>query len=393
MKKCIAIILSILLGTTVYAKEEPGELYAQSAVLMDADSGRILFQKNGSQSRAMASTTKIMTCILALEYGKEQQIVTFSKMAERQPKVHLGATEGEQFYLEDLLHSLMLESHNDSAVAIAESISGTVESFSGLMDKKAKEIGCKKTNFVTPNGLDGVDLEGEHGTTAEDLAKIMRYCIMISPQKEKFIEITRVQQYQFSNLEGSKSYSCTNHNAFLNMMQEAISGKTGYTSKAGYCYVGAVESEGRTFIVSLLGCGWPNHKNYKWEDMKELVTYGMENYEYQGGNEYLDTGQITVRNGIPLTGELFERAMVKTKMAGKNRKILMHNQEVLSVKRKLKQYVDAPVRKGEQVGSVEYYLDNKMIFSYPIVAEADIERIDFSWCFQKMVETYLLRKR
>lgn len=393
MKKCIAIILSILLGTTVYAKEEPGELYAQSAVLMDADSGRILFQKNGSQSRAMASTTKIMTCILALEYGKEQQIVTFSKMAERQPKVHLGATEGEQFYLEDLLHSLMLESHNDSAVAIAESISGTVESFSGLMDKKAKEIGCEKTNFVTPNGLDGVDLEGEHGTTAEDLAKIMRYCIMISPQKEKFIEITRVQQYQFSNLKGSKSYSCTNHNAFLNMMQEAISGKTGYTSKAGYCYVGAVESEGRTFIVSLLGCGWPNHKNYKWEDMKELVTYGMENYEYQGGNEYLDTGQITVRNGIPLTGELFERAMVKTKMAGKNRKILMHNQEILSVKRKLKQYVDAPVRKGEQVGSVEYYLDDKMIFSYPIVAEADIERIDFSWCFQKMVETYLLRKR
>ena len=113
-------------GSTVMVvraeSEEPDNLYAQSAVLMDADSGRILFSKNGQQEKAMASTTKIMTCILALEYGKLDSEMTVSAYAASQPKVHLGAYKGETFYLRDLLYSLMLESHNDAAVIIAENI-------------------------------------------------------------------------------------------------------------------------------------------------------------------------------------------------------------------------------------------------------------------------------
>ena len=142
MKKWIVLILVLCFGFTVHAEEieEPAQIYAQSAVLMDAESGRVLFEKNGTDAKAMASTTKIMTCILALENGDLDSTVTFSKEAASQPKVHLGASENEQFYLRDLLYSLMLESHNDSAVAIAEAVSGSVEEFAKAMKQKAKEI-------------------------------------------------------------------------------------------------------------------------------------------------------------------------------------------------------------------------------------------------------------
>ena len=205
MKKWMILLLTLVMGMPVQAKEEPNDLYARSAVLMDAESGRVLFEKNGTEVRAMASTTKIMTCILALEQGSEDMVVTFSNNAGKQPKVHLGAAEGEQFYLGDLLYSLMLESHNDSAVAIAETISGDVTSFADRMNQKAKEIGCENTYFITPNGLDASDEKGTHSTTATDLARMMSYCIMDSPKKERFLEITQTAQHSFSNLEGEQT--------------------------------------------------------------------------------------------------------------------------------------------------------------------------------------------
>ena len=133
---------------------EPEKLYAQSAVLIDADSGRILFGKNEDEVRPMASTTKIMTCILALENMEEGQRAKVSDNAARQPKVRLGVRSGEEYYIRDILHSLMLESHNDSAVIIAEAIGGSVENFAAMMNKKAQELGCADTHFVTPNGLE-----------------------------------------------------------------------------------------------------------------------------------------------------------------------------------------------------------------------------------------------
>ena len=137
--------------------EELAQLYARSAVLMDADSGRVLFEKDGKTARPIASTTKIMTCILALEEGKPDLVCSVSEKAASQPEVRLGVREGETYLLEDLLYSLMLESHNDSAVVIAENTAGSVEAFAGLMNKKSEEIGCQDTNFITPNGLDASD--------------------------------------------------------------------------------------------------------------------------------------------------------------------------------------------------------------------------------------------
>ena len=178
--------------------EELSQLYARSAVLMDADSGRVLFGKDEDVVRPMASTTKIMTCILALENMQEDQVTAASDHAASQPKVRLGVKGKEEFRIKDLLYSLMLESHNDSAVVIAEGIAGSVEAFAGMMNEKAAELGCSDTYFVTPNGLDGYDEGGTHSTTARDLAAIMKYCIKDSPKKEQFLEVTRTKDYSFT---------------------------------------------------------------------------------------------------------------------------------------------------------------------------------------------------
>lgn len=267
--------LAEITGTII----EPQNLYAQSAALIDADSGRILFAKNGQTARPMASTTKIMTCILALEKGNLDDIVTASSYAASQPEVHLGVRAGVQIVLRDLLYSLMLESHNDAAVMIAEHIGGSVEGFADMMNLKGREIGCKDTYFITPNGLDEEDERGVHHTTAEDLARIMKYCIQDSEESAKFLSISQTQQYIFSDCAQVYNYTCNNHNAFLNMMDGAIAGKTGFTNDAGYCYVGALERDGKKLIVSLLACGWPNHKGYKWSDTRTLMLYGIENFD------------------------------------------------------------------------------------------------------------------
>lgn len=388
MKRIILLLLLLVFSINVKAEEKPEELYAQSAVLMDADTGRVLFEKDGNSVKAMASTTKIMTCIISLEEMEEDDIVTFSKYASSQPKVHLGAKEGESFYMKDMLYSLMLESYNDVAVAIAEAISGSVESFAMKMNQKAMEIGCENTYFITPNGLDAQDEKGFHSTTARDLAKIMSYCVKDSPRKEAFLEITAKPSHTFSNLENTRQYSCQNHNSYLNMKEEAISGKTGYTGKAGYCYVGAVESEGRTFVVSLLASGWPNNKNYKWRDMNKIVDYALTEYERKDIAQEITLKEVCVNHGI--TEALFQTKKIKADLKNSDEKILLGKEEELEVHVQQIGEIEAPVEKGEQLGSVLYTLHGEKIAEYPIVSTETVKRIDFFWIFSKMMELYLL---
>ena len=192
---CVWLCFLFMLAgwTSVRAEEDAAfSLHARSAVLMDGDSGRILYGKEPDTPLAMASTTKIMTCILALELGSGNQICTASANAAAQPQVKLGMREAEQFYLQDLLYSLMLESHNDTAVCIAESVAGSVEAFTGKMNEKAAGIGCRDTCFLTPNGLDAGEENGDwHHTTAADLAEILRYCITESPKAAAFLKVTQ----------------------------------------------------------------------------------------------------------------------------------------------------------------------------------------------------------
>lgn len=370
-----------------------GTLYAQSAVLMDGSSGRVLYEKNGKDFLANASTTKILTCILALEKADLTDIVEVSSYAASMPDVQLHIKEGEQYYLGDLLYSLMLESHNDVAVAIAEHISGSQEEFSLLMNQKAKEIGCKNTRFLTPNGLDAVQKvssqqEFSHGTTAMDLALIMRYCIKISPQKEKFIKITQTPSYTFQNLEKTRTFSCRNHNAFLNMMEGVISGKTGFTGKAGYCYVGALEQNGKCYIVALLACGWPGNKNYKWADCRKLMEYGLSEYEafsLKSLEEEYDN-RLIMEVQDAKRQELGKKYVIKLKRKeGEIKEVLLNKEETINVKIKKKEMM-APVVKGEAAGQIEYYIKGEKWWSEVLYCDEKIEKIDFGWCFEKIIE-------
>lgn len=386
----LSLISTLLINSlTVFAAgSSPNDLYALSAVLMDGDSGRILFEKAGDTPRPNASTTKVMTCILALENGHGDDYVEISKKAASQPEVRLGLMEGEQYYLEDLLYSLMLQSHNDSAVAIAEYIGGSVEKFSAMMNKKAKEIGCKNTHFITPNGLDAEDAEGTHHTTAEDLALIMRYAI----RNEVFLKITQTEEYSFSDLSKKRHFSVHNTNALLHMTDGVLSGKTGYTGDAGYCYVCACQKDGKTFIVSLLGAGWPGHKTYKWHDTLQLLDYGNANYKYQTFWQEPELSYIPVQNGIiddfGADSSVYTGGSISVSEDEKKQQILIGTDDHLQYQVRLKEHLSAPVRKGEQIGRLVYLLNGETLFSYPIHATQTIQKNTFTHCAELVFKNF-----
>lgn len=371
---------------------DPGNLHALSAVLMDGISGRVLYGKNAEEPRAMASTTKIMTCILILEQCNLEETAATSAYAASMPKVHLGAAEGEEFYVKDLLYSLMLESHNDSAVILAEHAGGDVPGFAEKMNEKAREIGCEDTWFITPNGLDAQEeVQGEvkkHHTTATDLGRIMRYCISQSPKKEEFLEITRTPSYSFQDVSGKRSFSCNNHNAFLSMMEGALSGKTGFTSEAGYCYIGALEQEGKTLIVALLGCGWPNHKNYKWQDTRALMEYGLEHYTL---HSFSEAKLPQIPSVIPVEkgqGEkLGEMAQVSTvRRETEDMKLLLGAEDEVRTVYRGKTFLEAPVKEGDKIGEISYELNGEIWKTEDVVAGNDVEKIDYAWCLKQTIE-------
>lgn len=372
-------------------QEKELQLYAQAAVLMDADSGRVLYGKNAEDILPMASTTKIMTCILALEYGNPEEMVEVSSYATSMPKVKLYVKQGERYRLKDLLYSLMLESHNDSAVVIAEAVGGSVEGFAAMMNQKARDIGCYDTYFITPNGLDAVvnDSGKIHSTTARDLARIMAYCVTDSPAKEQFLEITRTLGYDFTDVEGKRSFHCNNHNAFLGMMKEALSGKTGFTNNAGYCYVGAVESEGRIFTVALLACGWPNNRSYKWSDMKQLADYGVERYHYKDIYENREFKDIRVVNSIDReSGKPYEEEFVSVQVDDRGEEKLTYllcETDQIEVKTQIARTLQAPVAENTEIGTVCYYLNGDLIRRYSIVTTQGAEERTF-----RVVCTYLI---
>lgn len=454
MKKSIggffcALLLGLTSSLTVLGEEQAAEdpaenisLYATAAVLMDADSGRVLYGKNADTPMAMASTTKIMTCIQILEHVDPEETLTVSAYAASMPKVKLYIKKGEQYRVGDLLYSLMLESHNDAAVALAEHVGRqylpdelkekpvseyTVEeskqavaAFAALMNQKAAELGCENTWFITPNGLDatetftlqdGSTVQKEHCTTAAELARIMTYCIRESPQRDKFLEITQAQSYSFS--ANGRSFSCNNHNAFLSMMSGAISGKTGFTNKAGYCYVGALERDDKTFVVALLACGWPNNKTYKWSDTRELMEYGLENYSYKS---FLEEGirfdekllqPIPVLNGQ--TDILGETAYTTIELAdrgasenggmdtladaadkGEKQGLLLREDEQIRVEYAWKEVLEAPVERGMSVGTVRYIVDDKVYLTEDIVTAENVEPIELEWCLKQILNRFLV---
>ncbi len=388
---------AILDAQTICMAETPAvtELYSKSCALMDGDSGRILYGKEADLPLANASTTKIMTCILALENARMDGVVTASANAASQPKVRLGMQSGEQFYLQDLLYALMLESYNDCAVAIAEHICGSTEAFSEMMNNKAKEIGCTDTDFITPNGLDAKNGERFHHTTAQDLCRIMKYCVWESPAKDAFLAITQTQNHSFCNLEG-RSYSLTNHNAFLSMMDGVLSGKTGFTGSAGYCYVAAMERDGKKFCIALLACGWPNNKTYKWKDARKLFEHGIADFEAKDLFCIPELPEIKVSNAMPENADVWDYRTdvfinpVIELPEDTSLTYLVGEADHAFLKWDVTQELTAPITERTKAGFVAIYLNEEKIAEYPVYVEEVLGEWNFREYLRLMWEELFL---
>lgn len=373
----LTVLLMMEISIRVQAEGTPENLYARSAVLMDADTGRILFGKNDNEVMPMASTTKIMTLLVTLEHADLDEIVEVSARAASMPDVQLHIREGERYRLQDLCYSLMLESHNDSAVAIAEHVGGTVEGFAAMMNQKAKHLGCYHTHFITPNGLDAEDEHGKHSTTARDLARIMRCCI----KNETFLSITREPSWTFTDMDGNRSFTVQNKNAFLQMMEGALTGKTGFTNEAGYCYVGALERGEKRLITVVLACGWPNHKTWKWMDTKALMNYGLEDYHKETvGSDRMALEPVSVMDGQKEKVEILTDAALEDFLLKEDDEFTM---EVL-----VPDILKAPVQAGELVGSVAYYINGQIVDLFPVYTASEVKKIDLEWRLRQVIDLW-----
>lgn len=356
-------------------------LNALSACLMDASNGRVLYGKDAYHEMPMASTTKIMTLLVALEKGNMEDIVTVSSNAAKQPPVQLNINTGEQYRLGDLVYSLMLESHNDTAVAIAEHVGGSVENFCDMMTKRAKELGAEHTQFKTPNGLDA---DG-HYTTASDLSLIASYAIT----NPEFCSIIKTQTHQFDSIDRKRSFTVNNKNRFLYMMDGAIGVKTGYTGKAGYCFVGALQVNGKTLVSTVLGSGWPPRKELKWTDTKRLMNYGLENYDTDFLFNHIQQDHIVeVPSRIPVMKGKQAAVKIRPESDIRSEKMLIRKDETVTMQLSLDDYITAPCEVGTPVGTLTYYINGEVYQNIPVITTEEAAKVDFGFIFRKLLNVW-----
>ena len=364
-----------------FHKEELN-LYAGAAVLTDADSGRILYGKAANTPMANASTTKIPYLYSGAGKRKSGGCGDRVRVCLQNAGGEDGVRSRRRFYLKDLLYALMLESYNDAAVAIAEHIAGSVEGFADKMNQKAAELGCENSHFITPNGLDAEDEGGIHSTTAYDLSRIMAYCI----RNEEFLEITRADSRQVSDLDGSRTYSLQNHNALLSMMDGALSGKTGFTADAGYCYVGGVPLREHTYTFALLACGWPNHKDYKWSDSRQLIAYADATYSDRVISEGEKNFRIPLAQAVRREEGICFPPSIGACTTGEAVTGFLSDSDQIEIRYDLPETLTAPLKAGEVIGAEEIYLNGQLYGSRQVVLTETAELFDYSWCLKFVLQ-------
>lgn len=336
------------------SESELPKISSPAAVAIDTINGRILYSKNAYSRRQMASTTKMMTAILAIEKGDLNDIVTVSKRA-----AYVGGSQAhlkvdEKIKLEYLLYALMLPSGNDAAIAIAEHIAGSVENFVAMMDEKALEIGAKNTKYGSPHGLDR-----NNYSTAYDLAIIARYCLT----NPIFAEVVRTKSKVVprEGMENGKEY--TNTNEMLHSYEGADGVKTGYTGPAGRCLVTSATRDGWQVISVVLGA---NSKYSRSNDSRKILNYVFSNFPL-----------ITV---LPDGQEMISIPVVKGKKekvyAINKGEISMHlnDTELANIEREfiVPEQLTAPIKRGQKIGKVVLRLGESPIGSCELYAKEDV---------------------
>lgn len=382
-RRILSMLLLFLFSATTALAAEPS-VAAQGAALIDAETGRLLWEKNGKEPLAMASTTKIMTAILILEGTDLEEIVTVSKNAASQPEVDMDLREGEQWRTGDLLAAMLLRSFNDAAVALAEHQAGSVAAFCEKMTEKAAEIGAEDTVFGSPNGLDSHLAPEQHHSTAYDMALIGAYAL----ENPQFCEIIAQPTFSASDLSGKHICDITNADRFLREYAGALGIKTGYTNRAGHCFVGAAERDGVRLVTAVLGSGWGNAgKEQKWKDTKALMDYGFAEFE-----PYLAVRAGDICGEAQVTDSPVEKIDV---VFGSSYEAIFSQEEKseLSLKCNLPQKNAAPIATGEEIGRAELWLEGERLAEIPLLAAEDAPLFTLGERLERLFSKWLTWRR
>ncbi len=345
----IALVFSIF-TIYIYSAQNPG-LSARAATLYEPETETFVYSKNENERLAMASTTKIMTALIALESLDSNELIEIPREAVGIEGSSLYLEEGEVLSAESLIYGLMLGSANDAAAALAIEISGSTEEFASLMNQKARDFGLSDTNFKNPHGLD----DEEHYTTAHDLAKIAAEAL----KNEKFKEISSCYKKRIESSE--KSRLVVNHNKLLKSYDGCVGVKTGYTKKSGRSLVSAAEREGLTLIAVTIDA--PND----WSDHTELLDLGFSMLQKRAlavSGEYKFT--LPVLDG--------ENAFVSVSNKDSLFKIFNKSDADFDVNIKLNRFFAAPISKGDVLGELIFSKDGKELARLPLTADYDVNK-------------------
>ena len=353
----ICALLTLLYGTAGAEEGEGFTTSAKAAVLLERDTGKVLYAFNENAALPMASTTKVMTALLALEKGKLDDVITVGKNAFGVPGTSIYLNEGEKITLRDLLYGLMLASGNDAAVAIAEYIGGSVDQFCAMMTARARELGCKTTTFVNPNGL---PVAG-HQTTAYELALIAREAM----RHDEFRAIVSTQRASIPWEGRTYDRILNNKNRLLSEYEGATGIKTGYTKAAGRCLVFGAKRDGMEVIGVVLNCGdW-------FEEAKRIMDFGFERYERftaYGAGETIRV--LPVQDGKEEVAYLnLQNELSAVVLKG----------EIPSLELDVPDSLQAGTAKGTVVGEARLMLEDQIVAESPIVVAENVAEQDYAF--------------
>ncbi len=365
IKKFLAYILFILIAANITlnisiikagAKGEPDlEIKAESYILIDSNSGQILYQYNAQSKRPIASTTKIMTALVVLEENDFKDKVKISKKAEITGESEIYLKENQEVSVKDLLYSLLLESANDASIALAEHVAGNVDNFVKKMNNKAKNIGATDTHFANPHGLPGED----HYSTAYDLAVISRFAL----KNPKFVKIVSTEFYNFKI--DNRNISLENRNKLIGMVPYINGIKTGHTFSSGYCLVASAQKNNLNLISVVLKSPM---EEVLFQNSREILDYGFENYKK---TKVINKGEAYQKFKVPEFIDKYgflvannEFFLTTTGKDDKNVKIKIREPKKIKL----------PIKKGQKLAVAEIYYGQKLEGRVDLVTEKEYRK-------------------
>lgn len=374
--RCLSAVLGMLCIMALfplYGYAAELDLDAVSAILMEAETGRVLYEKNPDERLPPASVTKIMTLLLVMEAVETGRVSLTDQVSVSSNAASMGGSQvylepGEQMQLEELVKCVVVASANDAAVALAEHVAGSEEEFVARMNAKATELGMENTHFQNTNGLD--DTTTDHYSSARDIA-LMSAALLRYP---KILEYSGIWMDSIRN----GAFTLTNTNRLIRFYQGATGLKTGSTAKAKFCISATAERNGMHLIAVIMASSSRDARN---ESAKKLLDYGFANYScVRFAEEDMESASVT--GGLAQTCKLRREAFSAVLSKEEARKV---TETVV-----LEETLCAPISEGQQVGTIEYTVDGESIGSSAIVACETVDRVGFGTVLAHMLRTFFI---